>query len=372
MGNRFKNTNKLFSKKVYSDNTDALFCKAMKENVIFQYEKCSDYKRILDEKNFNPYEIKDMEDIKKLPFIPTAYLKTHRLVSKERSLITATSSGTSGKKSVIKFDFASLWRGLKMVLSVCKYHKLLSIHKTNYILFAYKPHKGNNTAITKTATGSTLFAPASSKTYALKFEGGEYKLDLESLKIKLIELSKKNKRIRTIGFPAYTFFLLKMMKEENIFLKFKKGSKVTIGGGWKQFYADEVKKEDFYALVYEVLGIKEKDIVEYFGAVEHPILYTDCDKHHFHVPIYSRVLIRNPYDFSVVKDGEIGLLNLITPMLSSVPIASIMTDDLAILHYEECGCGINKPWVEIIGRVGMADIKTCAAGAEEFLKGDNN
>jgi phenylacetate-coenzyme A ligase PaaK-like adenylate-forming protein len=369
----FKFTNRLFSKKVYSDNTDELFCKAMKENVLFQYNNCPEYKRILDAKQFNPNNITTMEDIINLPFIPTAYLKTHRMVSKESSLITATSSGTSGKKSIIKFDFSSLWRGLKMVLSVCKYHKLLSIKGTHYILFAYKPHKGNKTAITKTATASTLFAPALSKTYALNFTQGEYKLDLESLKKKLIELSKKNKRIRTIGFPAYTYFLLKNMKEENIFLKFKKGSKVTIGGGWKQFYADEVNKEDFYNLVYEVLGIEEKDIIEYFGAVEHPILYTDCNNHHFHVPVYSRVIIRNPVDFGVVRDNEIGLLNLLTPMLKNCPIQSIMTDDLAILHLEECGCGIKSPWVEIIGRVGMADIKTCAAGAEDYLKeGSNN
>ncbi|MDR0832111.1 MAG: hypothetical protein LBM99_04375 [Bacillales bacterium] len=367
---KFKYTNKLFSKKPYVNNTNEFFIKAMRENAIFQYENCSDYQRICDKASFNPYEIKNDKDIENLPIIPTAYLKTHQMISKNRALITATSSGTSGKKSVIKFDFPSLWRGLKMVIKVCQFHKLLSIKRTNYILFSYKPHKANNTAITKTATGSTLFAPSESKTYALTFVKGEYKLDLNKLKEKLIVLSKKKKRIRTIGFPAYTYFLLRMMKEEGIFLKFRKGSKVTIGGGWKQFYADEVNKEDFYKLVKEVLDIDECNIVEYFSAVEHPVLYTDCPNHHFHVPVYSKVIIRNPHDFKPVKNGEIGLLNLLTPMLANVPILSIMTDDLAILH-EECTCGIKRPWVEIIGRVGLTDIKTCAAGAEELLKGEN-
>ena len=35
----------------------------------------------------------------------------------------------------------------------------------------------------------------------------------------------------------------------------------------------------------------------------------------------------------------------------------------------ECGCGINSPFFEIKGRVGLKEIKTCAAGAAEILSG---
>ena len=45
-----------------------------------------------------------------------------------------------------------------------------------------------------------------------------------------------------------------------------------------------------------------------------------------------------------------------------------MTDDLGVLHDGgECGCGCNSPFLEIIGRVGLKEIKTCAAGAAELL-----
>ena len=47
-----------------------------------------------------------------------------------------------------------------------------------------------------------------------------------------------------------------------------------------------------------------------------------------------------------------------------------MTDDLGILHDgAECGCEITSPYLEIVGRVGLKDIKTCAAGAAELLVG---
>ena len=87
-----------------------------------------------------------------------------------------------------------------------------------------------------------------------------------------------------MGFPSYTYFVLQMMDERGIRLKLKKGSKIMLGGGWKQFYTQQVDKKTFYELAYRVLGIGDEDIVEFFGAAEHPILYCDCKNHHFHVP----------------------------------------------------------------------------------------
>lgn len=367
--------NKLFSFKHPYDTfkSDELFFLAMRENCAFQYKNCPDYKRILDSKNFHPDMIKCYDDIKNIPFITTLYLKRHKMFSmKERKmLITATSSGTSsGVKSVIGFNFLSLWRGLKMVIKLTKYHHLLSLKPCRYVIFGYEYNRKNEMAIAKTAFGFTFFAPAISRDYALRYTKNGYKLDLNNLKKKLIKYAKHKTPVRTIGFPAYTYFLLKQMKDEGLSLKLPKGSKLTLGGGWKQFYAEKIEKKEFYKLVYEVLGIEDKNIVEFFGAVEHPILYTDCSNHHFHIPVYSRVIIRDINTLQPVKYGEIGLINLLTPMVDSVPLLSVMTDDLGILHNEKCECGIESPWLEIIGRVGIKDIITCAAGAEEYLKGE--
>lgn len=367
--------NKLFNlKHPYNTlKTNELFFKAVKESCIFHYTHCADYKRILDEKKFNPEMLEKYEDIANIPFIPTLYFKHHQMfsVKKNKMLITATSSGTSsGVKSVIGFDFASLYRGLKMVIRLTKHHHLLSLKPCRYVIFGYEYNRHIKMAIAKSAFGFTFFAPAVSRDYALRYTKNGYKLDLDALKNKLIKYSKHKTPIRTIGFPAYTYFLLKQMKDEGLSIKLPKGSKLTLGGGWKQFYAEKIEKNDFYKLANDVLGIDEKNIVEFFGAVEHPILYTDCSSHHFHIPVYSRVIIRDINTLEPVKNGEIGLINLITPMVDSVPLLSVMTDDLGILHDEPCDCGIKSSWLEIIGRVGIKDIVTCAAGAEEYLKGE--
>ena len=127
-------------------------------------------------------------------------------------------------------------------------------------------------------------------------------------------------------------------------------------------------KEEFYALAKKVFAVDDSDIVEFYGAVEHPILYCDCPRHHFHVPVYSRVIIRDVTTLEPLPHGQVGLVNLISPMVRATPILSVMTDDLGVLHDGgTCGCGITSPYLEIIGRVGLKDIKTCAAGAAELL-----
>ncbi|MDD4212401.1 MAG: acyl-protein synthetase [Bacilli bacterium] len=350
--------------------TQSLFICAIKENVWFHYHHCQDYKRILDEKKFNPHTIETHEDLIRLPFIPTLYFKHHQLMSipEKKMIIKATSSGTSGKVSKIGLDWNSFWCGFWMVFNLARVHHFWSLKPVHYLIFGYRPTKQNQTAISKSANGFTYFTPVISRTYALEWKNGQYQQNLDLMKKALIKYEKSHFPVRTAGFPAYTYFLLKSMKEEGIRLHMPKGSIISIGGGWKNFQHEQVDKNVFYALAKEVLDIEEDHIVEFFSAVEHPILYMTCQHHHFHIPIYSRVIIRNPDTFEEVPHGEVGLVNLITPMLKSNPIVSVMTDDLGILHDEPCPCGNPSPWLEIISRVGVKDIITCAVGAQEYLK----
>ena len=363
------NSNKLFRWRSPYDLEGAgpLFAAAMAENARFQAEHCPDYARILREQG-----VTDLTDPMSLPPLPTLYFKRHALFSlpEGKLLIKATSSGTSGSMSRMAFDAGSLLRGLAMVWRMTRYHHLLSPVPCHYLILGYQPHRGNDTAFSKTGYGFTFFAPALSRTYALVWREGGYQLDLEGLRRRLLRCAEGPFPIRTIGFPSYTWLLLSQMEQEGVRLTMPKGSKITMGGGWKQFEGRQVEKAELYRLAEAVLGISEENCVEFFGAVEHPILYTTCKHHHFHVPVYSRIVIRDPDTLEPVPNGTPGLVNLMTPMVKSVPILSVMTDDLGILHDgEACGCGIRSPWLELLGRVGAKGLVTCAAGAADFLKG---
>lgn len=353
--------------------TEELFVQAMRENAAFQAGNCPDYARILQRSGFDPTALRSWEDLASLPPIPTAYFKRHELFSMpdQRLSVHATSSGTGGSRSHMGFDLGSLRRGLDMSWRMARRHRLLSPVPCHYFVLGYQPHRGNDTAFSKTGYGFTFFAPALSRSYALAWRDGEYRLDLDGLRRRLLRFGKGPFPIRTIGFPSYTYLLLREMERAGLHLPTRCGSKLTMGGGWKQFESQKVEKAELYRLAESVLGIGAADCVEFFGAVEHPILYTSCPCHHFHVPVYSRVLIRDVDTLEPVPQGSPGLVNLMTPMVWSMPVLSVITDDLGVLHPgDTCPCGIQSPWLELLGRVGARGIVTCAAGAAEFLKGD--
>lgn len=355
--------------------TEGVFLDAVRENCRFQYRHCGPYRDILDHFHFSPEDLTEYKDLENLPFLPTWVFKNYPLFSmpKKRMLIQATSSGTKGKFSRVGFEFSGLWNGLRMVLKVGGYRNLFSLRPAHYIVLGYRPHKGNETAVTKTAYGATLFTPALSRTFALKMKDGKYEPDLEGVIGAVEKHSRGRFPVRFMGFPSYLYFMLQKMEERKISVKLPKGSKILLGGGWKQFYMEQVDKQTLYRLAEKILGVGETDIIEFFGAVEHPILYCDCPRHHFHVPVYSRVVIRDVDTLKPAGMGQVGLVNLITPMTLATPILSIMTDDLGVLHEgESCGCGNTSPYLEIIGRIGFQDIRTCAAGAADHLAQGNH
>ena len=365
-----KYRNRLFSSKdpYDTEGTENLFASAMKENCAYHYANNEKYHKILKAQSFSPEMLNEPDGLERLPFIPTATLKKHDLNTAAKG-VTVTSSGTSGSMSSINYDAGTLWNAAKMAHKICKKRGLISLKPTNYVVFGYKPHKGDKTAVTKTATLTTFLTPAIRRVYALKSQNGKYEPDLEGVLEAIMKFAKSHFPTRFMGFPSYTYFAMKMMDERGINVKLPKGSMIMLGGGWKQYYREKVDKQSFYELARKTLGVDESNIVEFFGAAEHAILYCDCPNHRFHVPIYGRVMIRDVNTFEKKQMGAMGLVNLMTPMVKSSPVLSVMTDDLGILRDgAECGCGITSPTLEIVGRVGLKDIITCAAGAENTLK----
>lgn len=358
-------------------NTDRMFLLAVRQNLTYHRRNNEEYRKILDRAGFLISSLRTMDDLHRIPVIPTMFFKSHDLWSMDpdRLPVHATSSGTSGSKSHMGFDGKSLWYALQMTLKTARRHGLLSPAPTNYVILGYEPHEGNDTVISKTQKASSYMAPALHRTYGFRYKAltpdtGEYRPDFQGVTAALKEYAGQPFPVRIIGFPFFLYFLLRRLEKRGIAFRLPPGSMVLLGGGWKQFYKEKAEKEELYGLIRRVLGIPEERCREFFGAVEHPAMYCDCPEHHFHVPIYSRVLIRDVETLEPVGFDRPGILNLITPLTESMPLTSVMTDDLAVLHRGgECGCGIQTPYFEILGRAGLEEIRTCAAGAGELLNG---
>ena len=311
-----------------------------------------------------------MEDLADIPVIPTLFFKRKVLFSMRswRMAMKVTSSGTSGKYSRIGFDWGCILAEAPMVVNLGFRHHLVSPKPAHCVILGYKPHKSNHTGVTRTMFGLTHFSPPLSRTYALNMVDGSYVPDLDAVAKALKKLERSPFPTRVIGFPSYLWFGLQRMEELGLAVRLPKGSRIILAGGWKQHAAQEVNKHTLYALAEKVLGIPEKNVNELFGAVEHPVFYNTCERHHFHIPIYGRIIIRDPDTLEPLPMGRVGLVNLISPLMTATATLSVMTDDLGYLTPgEECGCGIQSPYLTILGRVGMSDIQTCAAGASELL-----
>ncbi|MCL2020026.1 MAG: acyl-protein synthetase [Oscillospiraceae bacterium] len=349
--------------------TDTLFVLAMKENVSFHTKHCPQYKRILSDFNFDISSVNTVEDLYKIPPLPASYLKNHTMLSKpyNKLIVKTTSSGTGGKKTLSGFDTGSGLCAMSMLLKIFKYNKLLSLRRTNYIILGYKPDKSNQTAMAKALKWVSVLAPPVKIEYALKIKNGEYNIDVDGIMDAIVKFSKQNKPVRIIGFPAYFKMFLEELNERNIKIHLHKNSKILLGGGWKSMFAEAISKDELFEMANAALGIQRRNFKDQFSTAEHPTPYIACENHRFHIPAFSRVIVRDIDSLSPVGEGVPGILNLISPLLTSMPYGSILTDDI-VIKKNDCGCGNPAPYFEIMGRVGLANVKTCTQAASDFLK----
>lgn len=350
--------------------SDARFLRAVRDNCAYHIRHCPEYRLICEAEGFSLDGLKTIDDLDKLPVLPTLFFKRHHVssMSSRRLSFEVTSSGTSGSFSRVGFDWGCVLAEVPMVLRLGFFHKLVSPVPARYVILGYKPGKQDKMGVARTMFGLTHFAPPVGRFYALKWRDGSYVPDLDGAVKTLARWARGPLPVRVVAFPSYLWFGMERLEELGLSVCLPKGSKILLAGGWKQHYAQEVDKGTLYTLAKKVLGVKEENIHEFFGAVEHPVFFNTCKKHHFHIPAYARVIIRDVRTLAPLPMGEVGLVNLITPLINATPVTSVMTDDLGYLTPgQDCGCGLKSPYLTILGRAGLNDITTCAAGAAELL-----
>lgn len=364
---------KLFRLRPYDIQAGAAyFLPAVKELLHFQQSSSCAYAAILHREQFQVDSLKTEEDLFRIPVLPTLYFKKNSLFTmpEEALRLHATSSGTKGAQSHVAFDKESYQYGLFMMCRFFAHHKVPSLLPANYIVLGYEPGDGLQMGAAQTAYGVTRFAPALSRSYALRHNPAtqSYTQNLQGVQADLLRYAKKPFPIRLVGFPSYLHFLLDALERQHIRLQLHPQSKVLLGGGWKAFAAQQIDRDAFLARLYTTLSIPPSRCLEFFSAVEHPLPYYKCENGHFHAPVYSRVIIRDVKTLLPVSDGTPGLLSFVSPLVMSMPLTSIVTDDIALAG-TNCQCNVPTPYFKLLGRAGLAGIKTCTADAAALLQG---
>jgi hypothetical protein len=361
----------LFHRKdIYNlEGTSELFTRAIRDNVLYHGKNCAFYARLLQREGFDAQAIRSEADCAGIPVIPASFFKYHEVLSVEKRDISihATSSGTQGQKSQVFFDEDSLVLGTRMAVNCFRYHGLISLIPANYIMLGYEPSDQNEMGAVKTAMGVTRFAPALHREFVLRKSADGYKPNWFGILDTLKRYERQGFPVRFVGFPAFLYHMLLALRGEGMKLRLNKQSLVLLGGGWKQFSDETIDKLELYAMAEELLGVQECRCRDFYSAVEHSIAYAECRNHHLHVPIWSRVIIRDLKTLAPLGLEQPGFLSFVTPLITSAPLVSVMMGDLAVLHDgKRCGCGIASPYFEVLGRAGVSRLRNCAVTADEL------
>ncbi len=356
----------------YTESNCELMMKACREMALFHCNHCPEIRWLYEKYRFDPDSIRAEADLERIPPLGVTAMKYHLLLSlpEERAHLTLTSSGTRGQKTQVWFDKESLDRVQAMLRLLWIQEGLVSDKPTNYLQMVYDPDEAQDLGIAFSVKNEQQFAPAHRTFYAIRRNSeGQWEFKVKEAIETLRSYVEEGKPVRISGITRFIFELLEALDHEHEPLTpLPSGSLLLTGGGWKTADNKSVTREYFRALASRVLGMDEAQMRDGYGMAEHSAPYVECRLHRFHIPVYNRILIRDPVTMKVLPPGEAGLLELITPFNAMMPTLALLSTDVGRIDAEDCPCGWKSPTFTLLGRGGLVKHKGCAIHASEIVK----
>lgn len=346
--------------------------RACREMGLFHYRKNPDIRRLYDRRGFDPASLRSPRDLERIPPLGVTAMK-HFLMTTlppARATLKLTSSGTRGQKTQIWFDRASLERVQAMLATLWEQEGLVSKEPANYLMFVYDPAEAKDLGIAFSDKNQQRFAPPARTCYAVrKDEAGRWVFRKDEAVSVLRDYAQEGLPVRLFGIPSFIHeFLAELGGRERIPLP--AGSLMMTGGGWKAAEDRKVTRGEFREAVGRIFGLPAHRIRDGFGMAEHSAPYMDCARHRFHVPVYNRLIIRDPETMRALPPGKPGLLELITPFNAMMPTLALLSTDIAMLDPKPCPCGLRSPTFTLVGRGGLSKAKGCAIHAADIVGRD--
>ena len=328
----------------------------------YHYNNCIQYKSMIDGVGFNVW---DRHSYSEIPYLPVRLFKMFDLFSIPRESIvkTMTSSGTSGQAvSKIFLDKETSLNQSKALTKIVS--TFIGSKRMPMIIIDSPSVLKNRNMFSARGAGILGFSIFGRKRlYALD---ENMNLDTDAV----IDFIQQNQSTRIFLF-GFTFMVyqhfVKEIKKRNV--KIDLSNAVLIhGGGWKKLVSESVTSAEFRKILNQLCGISS--VHDYYGMVEQTgSIYMECEYGNLHAPVFSDIIIRRPYDFSIASIGEQGIIQTLSALPKSYPGHSLLTEDEGVLIGEDdCTCGRLGKYFKIIGRIKNAEIRGCSdTYAEQFI-----
>lgn len=353
----------------FSKENDDLFLHAMRENYEFQYQVQPYLRFLADRAGFGPEKLISYPEVFNIPplFVGTMKIHGFRSVDEKEIGMTLTSSGTAGQKTQSFFDVASLKRLENLSSHVFKAMGMTSEVAAHYFVFNYDRSKATDSGTAWSAEQKTKMAPVKSMHWTILWNEATQEFDFDTEKwVRLFLEVPSTEPVRLVGFPAFIFSFVNEVVKMKPDFKVHPDSFVIAGGGWKNHSGEPMTQKSFAQYLEQKIGLPAENVRDTYGMAEHGIPYAACKKGYHHVPIYGRLLIRDPLRSQILPPGKEGLLQLLTPFNTAQANLSVLSTDLCILK-EQCECGLPGLYIASIRRGGLRKHKGCAIAAQEIL-----
>ena len=339
-----------------------LFGPAMAEAFRHHFEHNEFFRAWCLKQNFSPE--KKSEDPAEWPYLPSAAFKLRNLISVPAGDIRSEvrSSATTGAPSVISIDMMTSRRqSLASARVIAEY---IGHHRRPFLILDEDPAASASpreiSARSAATRGFLLFAD--SVEYFLKEEDGGFHLDDEKLAKSLAEHERSGREVCLFGFTYILYArVIKRLKEAKASFRLPDRAKIVHIGGWKKLESERVTRPQFLEDCGRVLGLKESNIIDFYGFTEQMgLVYAGSGNSPKVVPAYSEVVIRDFDTLRPAKDGQAGLIQILTPLPHSYPGISVLTDDVGrIVGRGRDEAGRWGARFEILGRAENAEARGC-------------
>ena len=349
-----------------------IFSKAFQSAFQHHWQNNQEFRKICQNLGFTLE--KPVNDLAEYPYLPAGLFKNKNLVSVPKKNIKSQlySSATSGAPSIIHVDHITTRRQIQASTKVIA--EYIGTHRRPFLILDEDPTLRRSPEITARSAATRGFLIfASSAEYFLAEQDNNLTLDKAALIQRLDVCEKKQIEICIFGFTyiLYTHLIKPLLKEKYLFTLSGR-SKVIHIGGWKKLENQKVSRSKFLKDVGSALGIPPSNVLDFYGFTEQMgLVYGSRADEPKSVPLYSEILIRDFSSLKPSKDGEIGLVQFLTPVPHSYPGISILTDDIGrIVRRGKARKDRYGTQFEILGRAKKAEIRGCGDILGELMEAE--
>lgn len=314
---------------IWEVNSNTRFSELALELFRMQSEQNKVYQDYL---NALKIELKTVNSLKNIPFLPIEFFKTREVKTGEFvEEVVFTSSGTTGMSTSRHFVRSADWYERVFM----KAFSLAYGPVSNYSLLALLPSYLER-------SGSSLIVMAQKLIEESKdFSSGFYLRDYERLKEQLSENERLGKKTILLG---VTFALLDFAERYPMSLK----NTVIMETGGMKGMREELTRDEMGAILRKAFSVKS--IHSEYGMTElMSQAYAQADGI-FRTPPWMKVLVRDPNDPLSVSETGRGVLNIID-------LANV--DSCAFIATQDLGEVFADGSFSVLGRMDRSDLRGC-------------